>query len=342
MHIGRAKHQHFIITGGAGFIGSHLSSKLLASGIKITILTRHADRPCAQRLARQGARVLPCDLSRPDGIPAPSDLPQGQPFIHLAADVSVNGSGLWAVNVEGTKRALDLAQTIQASHVTVASSIEAQGLGSDEEGPLREEAVCRPVSDYGRSKMKAEEAAAEWAQATGKPVLVLRIGNIYGPGSAWLLEPTLLALLRHQSVQQAWPQLRRRRLQPLYVADLVNGMARAIEQDLTGLYNMSGEEAVTIEDYVGKVARLLDLTRELNALAGPASEAPTAPQSIPADFAYVLMGDQVRSHRCYNNSKLRDAIGPYVSWSLSRGLASTLQWYLGTRGIPGLPVLKAA
>jgi nucleoside-diphosphate-sugar epimerase len=190
--------------------------------------------------------------------------------------------------------------------------------------------------------MKAEEAAAEWAQATGKSALVLRIGNIYGPGSAWLLEPTLLALLHPHSVQQAWPQLRRRRLQPLYVGDLVNGMARAIERNLTGLYNLTGEEAVTIEDYVGKVARLLDLTRELNALAEPASASTVAPQSIPADFAYVLMGDQTRSHRCYDNTKLRDAIGPYVRWSLSRGLASTLQWYWGTRGIPGLPVFKAA
>ncbi|HET6673703.1 MAG TPA: NAD(P)-dependent oxidoreductase [Nitrospiraceae bacterium] len=342
MQIGRAKRQHFVVTGGAGFIGSHLCSTLLASGAHVTILTRHAASPRAQQLARQGARVLPCDLSRGDGLPALSDLPQGQPFIHLAADVSVNGPGLWAANVDGTKRALDLAGAIQAAHVTVASSIEAQGLGSDEEGPLREEAVCRPVSDYGLSKVKAEEAVAEWQQASGKAVLVLRIGNIYGPGSGWLLEPTLLALLHHPSVQNVWTRLRGRRLQPLYVADLVNGMARAIDEDLTGLYNLTGEETVTIEDYVGRVARLLDVTRELSALGEPASSSSAASPSLPADFAYVLMGDPIHCHRCYDNSKLRDAIGRYARWSLTRGLASTLRWYCATRGLPGLPAMKAA
>ncbi len=342
MEIGRAKQRHVVITGGAGFIGSQLSAKFLAGGSKVTILTRHADSPNAQRLARQGATVIPCDLSRPDGVPAPSDLPRGRPFIHLAADVSVNGPGLWAANVEGTKRALDLARAIEASHVTVASSIEAQGLGSDEEGLLPEGMACRPVSDYGRSKLKAEEAAAEWGRATGMSLLVLRIGNIYGPGSAWLLEPTLLALLNHDSVRQAWPQLRRRRLQPLYVTDLVNGMARAIEGNLTGLYNITGEETVTIEDYVGKVAGLLDLTRELHALAEPAAAFPTPAPSLPADFAYVLMGDRLHCHRCYDNGKLRDAIGPYVGWPLSRGLASTLQWYWGTRGLAESSCSQAA
>jgi UDP-glucose 4-epimerase len=342
MQMRRARQHHVVITGGAGFIGSQLSAKFLASGSQVTILTRHTDSPNAQRLVRQGAKVLPCDLSRPDGIPAPSDLPRGQPFIHLAADVSVSAPGLWAANVDGTKRALDLARAIEASHVTVASSIEAQGLGSDEEGLLPEGMACRPVSDYGRSKMQAEEAATEWARATGMSLLVLRIGNIYGPGSAWLLEPTLLALLNHESVRPAWTQLRRRRLQPLYVTDLVNGMARAIEENLTGLYNMTGEETVTIEDYVGKVAGLLDLTRELNALAEPAPASPAPVPSLPADFAYVLMGDQLHCHRCYDNSKLRDAIGPYVRWSLSRGLASTLQWYWGTRGLSGSPVSQTA
>jgi UDP-glucose 4-epimerase len=328
------KRQHIVITGGAGFIGSHLSSAFLARGAKVTILTRHVESPRAQQLARQGARVMPCDLSRQDRIPIPADLPRGQPFIHLAADVSVNGPGLWASNVEGTKRALDLAEAMQASHVTVASSIEAQGLTSDEEGPRREEALCRPVSEYGASKVKAEQVVGEWRPSSGKPALVLRIGNIYGPGSAWLLEPALFLLLNHEAVRPAWPDLRRRRFQPLYAADLVNGMVRAIEQDLTGLYNITGEEPVTIEDYVGTLARLLALTGELKALDKPASGSSVTSKPLQADFAYMLMGNPAHPHRCYDNSKLRGAIGPYARWSLSRGVAATLQWYWTTRGLP--------
>ena len=338
---GPVKRPHIVITGGAGFIGSHLSAAFLAKDAKVTILTRQAESARAQRLARQGARVIPCDLSRPEGLLCANDLPHGARLIHLAADVSVNGPGLWAANVEGTKRALELARTIEAAHVTVASSIEALGLGSDAEGLLSEGAPCRPVSQYGMSKARAEEIAAEWRSPSGKPALVLRIGNIYGPGSAWLLEPALSALLNRETVRHAWPELRGRRLQPLYVADLVNGMTRAIDQDLTGLYHITGEEATTIQDYVEKLGRLLGLTGELNALNDPPPASPAASRPLAPDFAYVLMGDPAHPHRCYDNGKLRGAIGPYIRWSLSRGLASTLQWYGTMRGWGPVPT-KAA
>jgi UDP-glucose 4-epimerase len=338
---GPVKRPHIVITGGAGFIGGHLSAAFLAKGVQVTILTRQTESARAQLLARQGARVIPCDLSRPEGVQCANDLPHGARVIHLAADVSVNGPGLWTANVEGTKRVLELARTIEAAHVTVASSIEAMGLGSDAEGLLGEDAPRRPVSQYGMSKARAEEIALEWRSPSGKPALILRIGNIYGPGSAWLLEPALAALLNRETVRHAWPQLRGRRLQPLYVADLVNGMTRAIDQDLTGLYHITGDEAATLQDYVEKLARLLGLAGELNALHESPTGSPAGSRPLAPDFAYVLMGDPAHPHRCYDNGKLRRAIGPYVRWSLSRGLASTLQWYGAMRGWRSAPTNAA-
>jgi nucleoside-diphosphate-sugar epimerase len=338
---GPIKRPSIIITGGAGFIGSHLSSAFLAGGAAVIILTRHVESPRAQQLARQGARIMSCDLSRPDGLPAAHDLPRGARVVHLAADVSVNGPGLWASNVEGTKRALHLARAIDAAHVTVASSIEALGLGSDAEGALSEEAPCRPVSQYGISKARAEEIAAEWKSASDKPALVLRIGNIYGPGSAWLLDPVLSVLLNRDTVGQAWPHLRGRRFQPLYVADLVNGMTRAIDQDLTGLYNITGEEPITIAMYVEKLAGLLGLGGHVRTVTDSLSSQSATPRPLAPDFAYLLMGDSAHPHRCYDNGKLREAIGSYARWSLSRGLASTLQWYCTMRGWGSVPA-KAA
>jgi nucleoside-diphosphate-sugar epimerase len=330
--IAPTKRRHVVITGGAGFLGFHLSSAYLASDVATTILTRRMDSPRARQLATQGAHVVHCDLSKADELPRAEALPRGARFIHLAADVSVNGPGLWGANVEGTKRALELAQAIDASHVTVASSIEALGLASDAEGSLGEEAPCRPVSQYGMSKARAEEIAAAWTSSSGKPALILRIGNIYGPGSAWLLESALSGLVNPETVRHVWPQLRRRRFQPLYVADLVNGLTAAIDQDLTGLYHLTGEEAVTIEQYVDRLARLLGFAQELQYLNRTDPEPSPAPGAGAPDFAYVLMGDPAHPHRCYDNTKLRRAIGPYVRWSLARGLASTIQWYGTMRG----------
>ncbi len=318
---------HVIVTGGAGFIGGHLTSRLLDQRAEVTILSRHTAAPRAQELAARGARLVARDLSVDQTVPL---LPPGRRpdmLIHLAADVSVSSPTLWAANVEGTARALHLAETLDIPYVVFASSIEAQGLGSDDEIPLREDAPCRPVSDYGRSKASAEQLVTAWAAATGRGTLVLRIGNIYGPGSAWFLQPALLALLGATPIRHVWPQLRPRRFQPLYVDDLIDGLTRAVSQRLTGLYNITGEEPVTIGGYFERLASLLGLADGLAAIEAPGPGADAPPNAVAPDFAYVLMGGPERAHHSYDNRKLRSEIGDYARWSLSRGLAATLQWY---------------
>ena len=320
------KATHAVITGGAGFIGSRLSARLLAMGLRVTILTRHVDAPRARQLAGQGATVLPCDLSRSEGLPQAGSIAPATFFFHFAADVSVSGAGLWTANVEGTQRALTLAESLRAPYVIYASSIEAQGLGSDHEIPLREDMACRPVSDYGRSKVRAEELVTAWGSLPGHRALVLRLGNIYGPGSAWLFHPSILALLGATPIRAVWAQLRHRLLQPLFIDDLVEGIRRAVDRQLVGTYNITGEKQVTIEGYLATLASLLQLTDRVQLIREPATPSSRSLPIAP-DFAYVLMGSQDRCHRAYDNSRLRAEIGPYAHWSLSRGLAATLQWY---------------
>jgi nucleoside-diphosphate-sugar epimerase len=169
----------------------------------------------------------------------------------------------------------------------------------------------------------------------GHRALVLRIGNIYGPGSAWLFHPALLALLGATPIRTVWTQLRHRLFQPLFIDDLVEGVRRAVDRQLVGTYNLTGEEQVTIEGYLATLASLMRLTDRVQLMAEPA--APSG-RSFPIaqDFAYVLMGSQDQCHRAYDNSRLRAEIGPYARWSLSRGLAATLQWYDSSGQLPAL------
>ncbi|MGH7233249.1 MAG: NAD-dependent epimerase/dehydratase family protein [Nitrospiraceae bacterium] len=329
-------HPHVIITGGAGFIGSHLSARFLSAGARVTILTRHVDAPQAVQLAKQGASVLPCDFSTPDGLPDLSTIPSAGIICHLAADVSVSGPRLWAANVDGTRRALELASTLNVPYFVYASSIEAQGLGSPQEIPLHEGRPCRPVSDYGASKAHAEELVMNWSQSAAQHALILRIGNIYGPGSAWLLQPTLMSLLGHGPLHRVWDQLRHRLFQPLYIDDLTEGMIQAIRKRLTGIYNITGEEPVSVGVYFQKVARLLRLEDELARIPSAPPNLPSATGSVAADFAYLLMGSPEHCHRSYDNSKLRAQIGPYTSWSLLRGLAATVSWYHASGSLTAL------
>jgi nucleoside-diphosphate-sugar epimerase len=327
--------RHVIITGGAGFIGSQISARFLKEKTRVTILTRNVSAPRATALSRQGCKVVACDFADAHRIPHANALDPADMLFHFAADVSVSSPTLRAANVDGTSRAVALADALAIPYVVYASSIEAQGLGSESEIPLREDMACRPVSDYGQSKVQAEEIVTAWGSLPGHRALVLRIGNIYGPGSAWFLHPSLLALLGATPIRTIWAQLRHRLFQPLFIDDLIEGLWRSIDRRIAGTYNITGEEQVTIEGYLSKLASLTQLTDRVQMMHTPAAGSGRSLPIAP-DFAYVLMGTQEQCHRAYDNSRLRAEIGPYARWSLSRGLAATLQWHNTSGQLPAL------
>lgn len=329
---------HVVISGGAGFIGSHLSARLLSTGVKVTILTRHVDAPRARPLAAAGTKVVRWDASASTCEAGLEGLPKADLFFHLAADVSVAGPALRATNVEGTARALTLADRLAARYVIFASSIEAQGPGSESEIPLAEGSPCRPVSEYGASKAEAEQVVTQWA-TSDRQALILRIGNIYGPGSPWLLQPSLLALIGAAPLRHAWSTLAHRQFQPLYLADLIEGILRAVGGRLTGLYNITGRETISLAHYLRMVAELAGLSEQFERLAGSGALGDSRDPRLPPDFAYFLMSAPDRCHRVYDNTKLVREIGDYGRWPFLRGLAATLQWYHTSGGLPAM--LKA-
>lgn len=333
--IRRQKPWNVLLTGGTGFLGSHLARRLLDAGSRVTVLARRTETPSARDLSSRGALIVSCDLGSPDDPIDPIDPSKtahlaklGRPdfMVHFAAETALHASTLQTSNVNGSQRALDLATALGVPYFVYASSIEAQGLTSDQQGPLKEEVPCRPVSAYGRSKQAAEDLVTVWGKQPGREALVLRIGNIYGPGSAWMLESSLMTLLGVTSFHPIWPRLRHRRFQPLYVDDLVEGVWRSVEARLTGLYNLTGDAPVSVEEYLDHLTALLGqrdlLATRLAGLSDDSAHAPVAP-----DFAYLLMGEADRCHRLYDNDKLKREIGFYGRWSLRRGLAATLQWY---------------
>jgi UDP-glucose 4-epimerase len=317
---------HVLVTGGAGFLGQRLAGALLAAGARVTVLTRNPGRPAAQDLRRRGATLVGCDVASLD----PGDLARAAdgPTIlcHFAADVSVAGAGLRATNVDGTRRLLDAAATLDVPYVVAASSIEAQGPGSSAEVPLAEDAPARPVTPYGESKLEAEQVVRDWSQATGRPAAVLRIGNVYGPGSPWLLRASIAALVGAAPLAGTYRALAERELQPLYVDDLVRAVVRVLEARPAGLFNVAGEERVTLAKYLRTLARLVGLDQQLAAIVEAALPGERAEPGLDPDLAYFLIGRSDQPHRVYDSGRIRDVIGRYTRWALDRGLASTLAW----------------
>jgi nucleoside-diphosphate-sugar epimerase len=317
---------HVLITGGAGFIGQRLAGALLASGARVTVLTRNVGRPAAQELRRRGATLVGCDVSTLE----PADLARvadgSTVLCHFAADVSVAGPGLRATNVDGTRRLLDAAAALDVPYVVAASSIEAQGPGSSADVPLAEDAPARPVTPYGETKLAMEQVVRDWSAATGRPAAVLRIGNVYGPGSPWLLRASLAALVGAAPLAGAYRALASRELQPLYVDDLAQAVRRIVDARPAGLFNVAGAERVTLAGYLFTLARLAGLERRLADVAAAAPADGRPEPGLDPDLAYFLIGRPDAPHRVYDSRRIQDVIGAYARRALDRGLAATLAW----------------
>jgi len=317
---------HVLVTGGTGFIGAHLAGRLLRDGYEVFVTSRRPDAPAARALAAAGAHVVAADLVRWDDVAACAAAAPFDAIFHLGANVNMTGDDMRRTNVEGTMNVLRLAGETRATWLLFASSIEAQGLASAAEVPLSESRSCAPPTPYGASKVEGESLSLAFAERTGIPVCIARIGNTYGPGGLGFVHFFLRTLLTDDQAVPALPAIGGRLLQPIFVSDLVEALARAAHGRVAGVFNFTGRTPASIAEWMRALADVLGV----EALARRRLEAPPpddlgAAATVP-EVAYFLLHDGERIHRAYTDAKLRAAIGDYQRHDLHRGLAATLGW----------------
>lgn len=178
----RRMSNHSIVTGGAGFIGSHLVDALLAAGNEVTVIDDLSSGKAAKVPA--GARL--CELDIVDRAALDRVFEQVQPsaVYHLAAQASVTASVAdpgrdCAVNVLGTLNVVDAATKLGAS--LSFTSTGGALYGDDAPLPTAEERIPAPLAPYGASKWAAEAYVKTWSLSSGVPHAVCRLGNVYGP-----------------------------------------------------------------------------------------------------------------------------------------------------------------
>jgi UDP-glucose 4-epimerase len=182
-----------VVTGGAGFIGSHLVDALVARGDEVSVLdnlaTGERERVNGAAAFREGdirtdAAALFAE-ARPDAV------------FHLAAQADVGTSVERPdydaeVNVVGTVRVLEAARAAGAQ--VVFASTGGAIYGECDEGPATEDAPRRPISPYGMAKLCAEEYIAGWNRLHASGHVALRFANVYGPRQAASLEGGVVAI----------------------------------------------------------------------------------------------------------------------------------------------------
>lgn len=293
--------RHALVTGAAGFIGSHLVDALLAAGWTVTGLDNFdpfydpaiKERNVAAHLAAPGYRLVRADLRDADTLDR--ELPDGfDAIVHLAAKAGVRPSladaaGYQNVNVGGTQHLLELARRRGVDRFVFGSSSSVYGINPDT--PWREATeTLRPISPYASTKVSGELMGHVYSYLYGMRFLALRFFSVYGPRQ----RPDLAihAFARRMLAGQTIPVFGdgSSRRDYTYVLDVVGGIMAALQYE-GGRYeviNLGNDRTVTLLEMIRALERVLGVRAAIDRQPEQAGDLPQTWASI--DKARALLG----------------------------------------------------
>ncbi|PYM90429.1 MAG: UDP-glucose 4-epimerase [Candidatus Rokuibacteriota bacterium] len=300
-----------LVTGGAGFVGSHVVDRLLEDGHAVEVL----DNLSTGRRERVNAkaRLHVCDLrdARLDEVVATT---RPDSIVHVAAQAAVSRSVLdprfdASVNVLGTIGLLEACRHASVRRVVYISTGGA-GYGDTDVLPTPEDHPIRPSSPYGASKVSAERYVDCWAGLTGGRALTLRLANVFGPrqdpaGEAGVVAIFTSRLLAGERclVNGDGEQTR----DYVYVLDVADAVARAVvTPDAVGAANIGTGVEKTVNDIYRELAQLTGVT-------------------VPAEHGPARPGEQRRS--VLDATRAKKLLGWSAATPFGEGLRQTVAWF---------------
>lgn len=270
--------KHVIITGGAGFIGSHLAGLLLdEGGWKVTVVDNFTpnypratkEEGLAMHRANPAFSLVEADILEEGALASLFGQYAGADttVVHLAALVGVRPSVLdplayHRVNVEGTLRMLELARAHRTGHFILASSSSVYG--EHPAVPWKETAAgLRPISPYGVTKQAAEHFTRLYARLHGLRTTALRFFTVYGPRQ----RPDLAVHAFFRNISEGRPVRQfgdgTTRRDYTYVGDIVAGVRSAMDRPVAGeggkgdfeLFNIGNSRTVPLRELIAAIER---------------------------------------------------------------------------------------
>ncbi len=244
-----------LVTGGTGFIGSHLAEQGRRRGAEVVVLgltDRPEERANTESLTRQGVEVLAGSITDPELC---RRAVRGATHVfHLAVAMREGGKSdefFESVNLDGTRRLLEAASEEAVQRFVYCSTIGIYGHRAP--GVTREDSPLAPGNIYERTKVSAERLVGEFAAERGLPFVILRPADVYGPR-----DQRLLKLFKGVS-RGRFPLFGRGdgRRHMVYVDDVVSAFFRACERAEAlgeGLI-VAGPRACTLKELVEEVRR---------------------------------------------------------------------------------------
>lgn len=294
-----------LVTGGAGFIGSHSVEQLLEQGAAVRVLDNlSAGRRDNLPLSDPRLELIEADIGDPRALEAAM---QGVSHcLHLAAQVSVQDSvrdpaNSAKQNILGCVNVMQAATDAGVEKLVFASS--AAVYGNPKSLPLAEDAVLEPLAPYGLEKLVNEQYAALFRSLHGLPSLGLRYFNVYGPRQdprspyAGVISKFMDCLLTNTTPTIYGDGKQTRDF--IYVKDVARANVAALQSRKQGLCNVATGQQINLLE-------LLQVLREVTGSDTPASHAPGRDDDIRDS-----LGDTRR---------LRDWLGIVPECTLSQGL----------------------
>jgi UDP-glucose 4-epimerase len=293
-----------VVTGGAGFIGSHVVDRLLADGNRV-IAVDDLSTGDRERVP-DGAELEVLDIREFEVLRKLIVAAKPEAIFHLGAQsqVTVSVTDPWFdcdVNVKGT---LNVAQVARELRIPVVFTSTGGALyGNDAPIPTPESFPPAPLAPYGASKWAGEAYLRTWALADSLPHAVCRLGNVYGPRQSPFGEAGVVAIFTHKLWSGEPPVLfgfGKATRDYIHVSDVAEAMIRAA--GVHGVFNLSNGREVAVQEIFELLRREADV-------------------EIEPELAPLREGELERS--CMDPSNAAETFGWRAEIPLERGIAET-------------------
>lgn len=308
-----------LVTGGAGFIGSHIVRRLLSEGQSVTILDDFNDyySPDIKRANVAGfagdVRLIEGDIRCRDTVRRTLQEGKFETVVHIAARAGVRPSvqdpQLYIdTNITGTHHLLEASRETGVSRFVFASSSSVYGLAK--EIPFSESLpLPQTLSPYAATKLAGEQLCGNYSYLFGLRTVCLRFFTVYGPGQ----RPDLAihkftdAIHRGLSIPQYGDGSTRRDY--TYIDDILQGVMGAIRYDgpLFDIFNLGESQTITLSELIREVEKALGKKAVIDHLPEQKGDMPVT---------------------CADISKARALLGYDPHTPISEGIPKFVDWYL--------------
>lgn len=302
-----------LVTGGAGFIGSHIVDLYIAAGHDVSIVDNLWEKGGGKEAnINPKAHFYHADITDQASLDGVFDEVRPEVVNHQAAQASVaistkNPQLDAQVNVLGLLNVLTNCSRVGTRKIIFASS--GATYGTPEHLPIDEETVQRPESPYGITKMVAEHYLRYWQEANGLHYTMLRYGNVFGPrqdpnGEAGVIAIFAKQFLAHEPVRIDWDGEQEKDY--VYVADIAHANLLALEHDANAIFCLG----------TGKGTSVNEIYRVLASIIGYKAEIVHTPKR-PGDIRLAY----------FNCNKAQQVLGWKPEVSLEEGIRATVEFF---------------